>query len=238
MAEGHRQRLRDKFLKYGLDAFTDEEIIELLLALGTPRRDCKEPARAAFRRFGSLAKVLEADEKELKKIKGIGPNNLFALKFIHQVARRFLRERLKEREKISCASDVVDYLCHALSFKEREYFIALYLDAKNGIIDIEELFSGTADASPVYPREVLRQALLKNATGLIIVHNHPSGSLEPSKADQDITVSFLKACPLLGIRLLDHIIIAGPSSYFSFADSGLLSMLENQGQRNLSRENG
>ncbi len=228
MAEGHRQRLRDRFLKYGLDSFTDEEIVELLLALGTPRRDCKLPARQACKQFGSLARVLEAEPEELKKIKGIGPNNLFALKFIHQVARRFLRQQLKEKQKVSCARDVVDYLCHWLSFRDREYFAAIYLDVKNGVIDIEKLFSGTSDSSAVYPREVLRQALLRNASGLILVHNHPSGSTQPSRADEELTRSFIRACSLLGLRLLDHIIVAGPSNYFSFAESGLLERIKGE----------
>ncbi len=226
MAEGHRQRLRERFLKYGIDSFTDEEIIELLLALGTPRKDCKAPARAAYKEFGSLAKVLEADVDKLRGIKGIGPNNVFALKFIHEVARRFLRERLREKDKIECAKDVVDYLCHWLAFKDRESFVVIYLDTRNGVIDIEELFLGTVDASAVYPREVLRQALLKNATGLILIHNHPSGSLEPSEADKALTKRFLKACSLVDLRLLDHIIVAGPSSYFSFSETGLLDSLK------------
>ncbi len=226
MAEGHRQRLRDKFLKYGIDAFTDEEIIELLLTLGTPRKDCKIPAREACKQFGSLAEVLEADVKSLRRIKGIGPNNVFALKFIHEVARRFLRQRVKKKKSIKCARDVVDYLCHWLSLKEREYFVAIYLDTRNSVIDIEEVFSGTTNSSIVYPREVLRQALIRNATGLILVHNHPSGSLTPSDADKRLTDTFIKACPLVGLRLLDHIIIAEPASYFSFSESGLLNNLE------------
>ncbi len=223
MAEGHRQRLRDRFLKYGIDSFTDEEIIELLLALGTPRKDCKAPAREAYRQFGSLAEVLEADTESLKKIKGIGPNNIFALKFIHEVARRFLKQRIKNKKNIGCAKDVVDYLCHWLSFREREYFVAIYIDAQNGVIDIEELFSGTANTSAVYPREVLRQALIRNATGLILAHNHPSGSTKPSRADIELTNTFVKACSLVGIRLLDHIIIAGPSDYLSFSEAGLIA---------------
>ncbi len=226
MAEGHRQRLRDRFLKYGIDSFTDEEIIEMLLALGTPRKDCKEPARAAYKKFGSLARVLEADTKGLSAIKGIGPNNVFALKFIHEVARRFLKQRLEEKTRIGCAKDVVDYLCHWLSFKDREYFAAIFLDTANGVIAVDELFSGTADSSVVYPREVLRQALLKNATGLILVHNHPSGSITPSKADKGLTNTLLRACEMVGIRLLDHIIVAGPSSYFSFSESGLLATMK------------
>ncbi len=222
MAEGHRQRLRDKFLKYGLDAFTDEEIVELLLALGTPRKDCKLQARELYSKFGSLSKVLEADIGELKKIKGIGPKNVFAIKFIHQVARRFLKDQLSQSTSIKNAKDVVDYLCHWLSFKDRESFCVLYLNGQNCIIEIDELFKGTANIAPVYPREVMRQALLKNAISIIVAHNHPSGLKEPSKADIELTKMLQKAGKIIDIKVLDHIIISGPSSYFSFAENGLI----------------
>ncbi len=223
MAEGHRQRLRDKFLEYGIDAFTDEEIIELLLALGTPRKDCKLQARQLYKQFGSLAKVLEADIRELQKVKGVGPKNAFAIKFIHQVARRFLKDQLKHSKTIKSAKDVVDYLCHWLSFKDRESFCVIYLNAQNNIIEIDELFKGTTNIAPVYPREVMRQALLKNATSIIVAHNHPSGSNEPSKADIELTKQLKKAGMIIDVRMLDHIIISGPSSYFSFAENGLLA---------------
>ncbi len=222
MAEGHRQRLRDRFLKYGLDSFTDEEIVEVLLAMGTPRKDCKAPARELCRCLGSLAMVLEASPEELQKVKGVGPNNVFAVKFIHESARRFLRQRLEERPRIHSAADMTDYLSHALSFREREIFVAVFLDSKNAVIDLEELFSGTANAAAVYPREVMRKALLKNATALICAHNHPSGSLEPSRADRALTRQLVRAAELLGIRMLDHIIIGGPSRYFSFSENGLM----------------
>ncbi len=223
MAEGHRQRLRDRFLRYGIDSFTDEEIIEVLLSMGTPRKDCKLPARELCSRFGSLAMVLEAAPQELQQVKGVGPNNIFAVKFIHEAARRFLRQRLQSRPQIHSARDIADYLCHALSFRDREVFIAVFLDSKNGVIDLEELFSGTANATAVYPREVMRKALIKNATALICAHNHPSGSIEPSRADRIITWQIIKAAEVVGIRMLDHIIIGGPSKYFSFSENGLMN---------------
>lgn len=229
MAEGHRQRLRDRFLKYGLDSFTDEEIIELLLALGTPRKDCKKQARDAYKRFGSLAQVMDADLRTLQQIKGIGPNNAFAVKFVHEVARRFLKERLKDKKHVRSAKDVVDYLCHRFSFQGREIFSVIYLDSNNGVIDVEELFSGTVDSSAVYPREIMKIALLKNAVSLIFAHNHPSGSIIPSEADKGVTKKLLKAANLLGIRILDHIIIAGPSKYFSFSEAGLLDHIMSRG---------
>ena len=117
--EGHRQRLRDKFLKSGLDGFHDYEIIELLLTLGTPRTDCKQPAKDAMKKFGSLKAVLEADLKELKEIKGIGDNNVFGLKMTQDVARRYLADRIVDLDYIRSSEDVLDYLKHNLRDKYR-----------------------------------------------------------------------------------------------------------------------
>ncbi len=217
---GHRQRLRERFLEYGLSSFTDDEILELLLSLGTPRQDCKERARAARKHFGSLAAVLEAPDRELLKIRGIGPNNIFALKFIHEVARKFLRCRLEGKNYIKAASDMAEYLWHSLSFKDKEVFVVAFLDAAHGIIKIEELFKGTLTASVVYPREVIKKALDYQAAALIFAHNHPSGSIEPSRADHAVTKRLFLGARLLDIQVLDHIIIGGPGSYLSFAEEG------------------
>ncbi len=234
MAHGHRQRLRERFLRYGLDSFTDEEVVETLLALGTPRKDCKVQARELCKRFGGLALILEASSEKLQEVKGIGPKNIFALKFIHEVARRFLRQQLQERRQIRSAADITDYLCHALSFRDREVFVTVFLDSQNGIIDLEELFVGTAHVTAVYPREVMRKALLKNATALIFAHNHPSGSLNPSAADMNMTRQLVHAGDVVGVKVLDHILIGGPSSYYSFAEHGILEADRRQGDVRIS----
>ena len=126
--KGHRQRLRDKFLKSGLDGFHDYEIIELLLTLGTPRSDCKQPAKDVLKKFGSLKAVLEADPKDLKIIKGIGDKNVFGLKLSQDVARRYLSDRIIDKDYAQSSNDIIEYLQHNLRDKNKELFMVIYLN--------------------------------------------------------------------------------------------------------------
>ena len=225
---GHRQRMRERFMEYGLDAFTDDEILEMLFSFGTPRQDCKERARSTRTHFGSLAAALEATPEELRKIKGVGPNNIFALKFIHEVARKFLKTRLTGRHYIKAASDLVDYLHHAYSFHDREVFVVTFLDARHGIIAVEPLFEGTLTASVIYPREVMKKAIELGAAAMVLAHNHPSGLTDPSEADRSVTKKIFLAGRTLDITVLDHIIIGGPGNFFSFAESGLMHQIDRE----------
>lgn len=218
---GHRDRLREKFLKAGLAGFLDYEIVEMLLAVGTPRRNCKATAREALKEFRTFRGVLEASPQELQKIPGIGPRNLFGLKLIHEVARRYLKDRMMNRPVCHSSEEVFDYLYHALRDLKREQFKVIFLDAKNQIIEEKTLFEGTVDSSAVYPREVIKDALRYEASALIFAHNHPSGDPEPSLCDKEITRDLVFAARVIQIKVLDHIII-GNNRYFSFADQGLI----------------
>lgn len=220
-AYGHRWKLREKFLKGGLNGFLDYEVIEMLLTLGTPRRDCKSQAKEAIKRFKTLRMVLEAEEEELQEIKGIGPHNIFGIKLVHEVSRRFLKERMMSRPVCHSPQEVFDYLYHTLRDIKREKFKVLFLDAKNQIIEEKTFFEGTIDSSAVYPREIIKSALRQDASSLIFVHNHPSGDPQPSSTDKEITRELVFAANLMQIRVLDHIII-GNNCYFSFADKGLI----------------
>jgi DNA repair protein RadC len=222
---GHRQRLREKFLRGGLDGFLDYEVVELLLALGTPRLDCKRQAKDALREFKTLGGVLEASSLDLQKIEGIGPHNIFGLKFVHEVSRRFLRERMMKRTYCQSSREVFDYLFHALRELKKEKFKVLFLDAKNQILEEKTLFEGTVDSSAVYPREIIKDALRYEAAALIFVHNHPSGDPEPSPCDKEITRDLVFAAKVMQLKVLDHIII-GNNCYFSFADHGLIEEYE------------
>ena len=223
---GHRQRLRDKFLDHGITAFTDAEIIELLLTFGTPRSDCKEVARTALAELGSLPAVLDAPARRLSKIKGVGAKNVFALHFIQGVARRYLQQRLAGKKYITSSADVADYLVHLLRSLKREAFVVVYLDASHGIIDTEVLSEGTVTVNTVYPREVVSAALKRNAAAIVIAHNHPSGSLKPSPQDEQLTRTLHIICSFMHIRLLDHLIIGDGEQPFSFADHGIMARLK------------
>ncbi len=218
---GHRQRLRERFLNSGLQGFHDYEVIELLLTLGTPRKDCKQAAKDALKKFGSLNAVLEANPKELQEIEGIGPNNIFGLKLSQTVARRYLANRVIGKDIITSSEEVLDYLKHNLRDKNQEVFSVIYLNGRNEIIEMEELFKGSLTSSAVYPREVIKKVLKQNAAALIFVHNHPSGNLEPSNEDIKLTQKLKDAAATIDVKVHDHLIIAG-NDYYSFADNNLL----------------
>lgn len=225
---GHRQRLRDKFLELGIDSLSDGEIIELLLTFGTPRSDCKEPARKALKEFGSLPAVLDAHPGTLREIKGIGPKNVFALQFIQGVARRYLKQRIQGKKYMSSSRDVADYLIHAMRGLKHEVFMAVYLDASHAVIDSDILSEGTVTVNTVYPREVVKAALAHNASALVIAHNHPSGSLQPSSQDEQLTRTLSLVCSFMHINLLDHLIIGDGDTAYSFADHGLMATVRDE----------
>lgn len=217
---GHRGRLRDKFQEVGLDGFSDVEVLELLLSFGTPRSDCKEASRQALSKFGSLSAVLEAPSRALLDINGIGIKNSFAIHFVQAVSRRYLRERLCGRRYLHSSKEVKEYLLHSMRGLKKEILTAIFLDSSHAIIETEVVAEGTVNVNTIYPRELIKRALELNATALIIAHNHPSGSLQPSPQDLHLTKSLYLLCSMMQITLLDHIIIGDDS--FSFADNGLM----------------
>jgi DNA repair protein RadC len=227
---GHRQRLREKFLDSGLAGFHDYEVIELLLTLAMPRKDCKEAAKAALKRFKTLQGVFEASSRELCEIKGIGEKNQFGISLIKATADRYLNARIVRKDPINNSKDLYDYLTASMRDKSRECFKAVYLDAKNRILATETLFQGTLTASSVYPREVVRAALDHRAAALIFAHNHPSGDPEPSEEDLAITRKLIFACQMMGIAVHEHVII-GHNRYFSFADQGYMKRLNREYER-------
>lgn len=225
--EGHRQRLRERFLTAGLDGFQDYEVIELLLTLGTPRKDCKDSAKEVLTRFKTLQGVLEASPKELCEVAGIGPRNLFGIKLIKAVADRYLEKKLISKDPINNSKELFDYLYHSIRDKNREFFKAIFLDSKNRVIATETLSEGTLTASSVYPREVVHAALNHHAAAVIFAHNHPSGDSKPSQDDIAITRQLAFAGRVMGIMVHEHIII-GNNQYFSFADQGYIAQMNRE----------
>jgi len=219
--EGHRERLREKFNQSRLSAFLDYEIVELLLTLGTARKDCKLQAKQAIERFKTLRGVLEAPPEELQKIKGISPYNTFVIKFVQELAREFLKEQILNKPYCKSSQEVFDYLYLSMRDLQKETFKVMFLNAQNQVIEVENLFEGTLTASAVYPREIIEKAIRHNAAALIFAHNHPSGNPKPSDNDKQITQDLVFAANIMQIKVLDHIVI-GDNKYFSFADEGLI----------------
>lgn len=224
-SEGHRKRLREKFIESGLSGFHDYEIIELLLTLGSPRKDCKQPAKEVVKRFKTLRGVLEAKPEELQEIAGIGPNNAFGIKLVQEVAREFLKEKLIDKPVYTSSKEIFEYLYHSMRGLRKEIFKVIYLNSQNRVIDTEDIFHGTVNSSSVHVREVMESALRNTAVSLIFAHNHPSGNPEPSRSDYDITRDLVQAGVIMQIKVLDHIII-GNNTYFSFAGEGFIEQCE------------
>jgi DNA repair protein RadC len=223
--QGHRKRLREKFITSGLAGFHDYEIVELLLTLGSPRKDCKQPAKEALKKFKTLRGVMEASLEELQEIKGIGPQNAFGIKLVQEVAREFLRERIIDKPIYTSSRQVFEYLFHSMRDLKKEVFKVIFLNNQNQIIDTADLFEGTVNSGVISPREVMESAIKQYAAHLLFVHNHPSGNPEPSRSDKELTRDLIYAASIMQLKVLDHIII-GDNRHFSFADEGLIQEYE------------
>jgi DNA repair protein RadC len=218
---GHRDRLRQRLLAAGSDALADYELLEFLLFSAQPRGDMKPVAKALLRRFGSLAGVFGADVAALGGVAGMGPASVAALIAVRAAARAMLRAEIKHRSVISSWQQLIDYCTLRIGFAEAEEFHLLFLDAKNAVIADEQQQQGTVNHTPVYPREVVKRALELGALAIIMVHNHPSGDVTPSKADIDMTRAVREAAKAVGINLHDHLVI-GRGKHASFRTLGLL----------------
>ncbi len=228
--QGHRQRLREKFIEGGLNRFSDEEVVEFLLTLGTPRKDVKLPARKALKQFGSLSKTLSAPIDKITQIEGIGPMNALYLNIAHQIARRYLKDKACRKEFFSSSKAVFDYLFYSMRDLKREVFKVLFLNRKNELILDKDVFLGSLTGSAVYPREIMTLALENNAAAIVFVHNHPSGDPTPSAEDYKVTRDLVWASRLLMIQVLDHVII-GHGTYYSFADEGFIKKYSQEFER-------
>jgi len=203
----HRKRLRERFLKGGESAMPDYEILELILFRAIPRRDVKPLARALLDHFGGFNAVLSASADQLSALPGVGDAVICELKVIEAAAHRLARARVLQRHVISSWNALLDYCRATMAHRPVEQFRIFYLDRKNVLIADEEQARGTVDHVPVYPREVVKRALLLNASALILVHNHPSGDATPSPEDKAVTRRLEQCGELVGITILDHIVL-------------------------------
>ena len=218
---GHRARLRERLLTGGPDALADYELLEFLLFAGMRQGDTKPIAKALIARFGSFAAVLDADPAALRNVKGVGEAGAAALKSVGLAARRMARGKVKDRPVLASWQALLDYLAIDMGNLNHERVRVLYLNTQNRLILDDTAAEGTVDEAAIHPREVIRRGLDIGATAIILVHNHPSGSPEPSRADIAITNRIAEAGRHLGIVVHDHVIIGG-DSHVSLRAKGLI----------------
>jgi DNA repair protein RadC len=218
---GHRQRLRKRFLQSGLDGFLDYEIIELLLTIGTPFKDCKKQAKELIKKFGSVKAILDARDEDLQQIKGIGPNNIFGIKFFRAVSTKYFEEKIIKKVELDTIEKIVKFLKLKIGNLSKEKFILIALNSRLQLIKVIEITSGLINSSLIHPREVFKEAIDCLATNIIIAHNHPSGDPNPSNEDIIITKRIFDSSVILQIELLDHIIVTN-NSYFSFKEHHII----------------
>lgn len=216
-----QDRPRERMLAQGPRVLTDAELLAVFLRTGTRGRSAVDLARDLMTLSGSLRALLSMDQKVLLATPGMGPAKLAPLMAAMELARRLLQETSKERSALSSPSAVRDYLRLAIGSRDREVFLAIWLDAQHRALKSEELFVGTLTQTSVYPREVVKAALQANAAAVILAHNHPSGVAEPSHADEMLTRTLKSALALVDVHVLDHFVVTGAGS-LSFAERGIL----------------
>jgi DNA repair protein RadC len=216
------ERPRERLLRHGASHLADAELLAIFLRTGVRGTNALELARALLARFdGSLRQLVNAHFEELGALSGVGPAKAAQLMAVVELVRRGLTEELAQGVSLSSPQAVRDYLRLALEASPHEVFMVLCLDAQNRLIGTEELFRGTLTQTSVYPREVVKLALARNAAAVIFAHNHPSGIAEPSRADELLTNALKQALGLVDIKVLDHFVI-GRGAIVSFAERGLL----------------
>lgn len=220
---GHRQRLRERYLIGGYQGFHDYEIIEMILMLCFAQKDVKPLAKELIGRYRTVDGVLKADLNELKNIKGIGEKTAVTIKFIGDVVKYSFKNNYVKEDVTTFDGkrDLISYLRNDIGFINNEEFKVIFLNSANQLIRSETLFKGTIDRSAIYPRTIVEKAIYYNARSLIFAHNHPSGNLKPSRKDIEITKELETLLKVVDVKLLDHIIVT-KESYLSFLEEGLI----------------
>jgi DNA repair protein RadC len=214
------RRPRERLLAEGPEALLDAELLAVLLRTGVEGKDAIELGRELLVRFGGINGLLSAG-RELLGVKGLGEAKAAQFAAAMELARRAMREELTPRAGLTSPGAVRDYLRVALGHRQHEVFVCIWLDAQHQVVGVEEAFRGTLTQTSVYPREIVKKALARNAAAVIFAHNHPSGVAQPSQADELLTRSLREALDLVEVKVLDHFIVAGNQA-ISFAERGLL----------------
>jgi len=219
--EGHRKRLKERFLREGLDNFEQHQILELVLFFSIPRKDTNEIAHNLLLKYGSLSGVFEAEFKDLIDTPQIGENTAFLLTLIPDLARRYFNDKWRDKKELNSSTKAGEYAATLFTGRQYEAFFVISLDAQNKVNYAELVHEGTINEAPVYPRMIVESALRHKANSVILAHNHPGGSLSPSRADIEATERIRAALEGISIKVVDHIIVCG-NNFTSFAEKGLI----------------
>jgi len=214
---------REKLRIFGAAALSDAELLAIFLRVGVKGKSAVALAQDLLHHFGSLPRLLGCSRKELTQIHGMGLSKWSQIQAAYELVKRSLEEGLAQDSIFSSPSHVREFLQAKIGRLPHEVFLCLYLDSRLHLIECQELFRGSITHTAVYPREILKEALSRNASALIVAHNHPSGNPLPSNSDQELTRTLQSALQLVDIALLDHCIVSG-SGFFSFSDSGLMNI--------------
>lgn len=215
------QRPRERLISEGAQALSDAELLALFLRTGVKGKNAIELARDTVHHFGSLRGLFGASLKDFSAVHGLGAAKFAQLQAVMELARRAIEEQLQAGHALNSPHAVKQYLLIMLGNQAHESFVVLFLDVKNRLIDSKEMFRGTLTHTSVYPREVVKEVLARNAASVMLAHNHPSGTPEPSESDLLLTRALMQALALIDVRILDHFVVAGRQVH-SFAEHGQL----------------
>jgi len=219
--EGHRQRVKSRYLSEGLDAFEDHQILEMLLFFSIPMKDTNELAHKMIIEFGSLAGLFEADPKDICKRCGVSENTAILVSLIPSLARRYFKDKWGDKPVLDSSTKAGEYAVSLFAGRTYENFFVICLNSQNRVNYAALVHEGTINEAPVYPRLIVETALRHQANSIILAHNHPGGSMQPSGADINVTKKIVTALEAISISVVDHIIVAG-EKYYSFAEKGVI----------------
>lgn len=219
--DGRRDRMRKRFLKERADGFADHELLEMLLYGVIPRGDTNEIAHQLLDEFGSFSNLIEADPHEITKTAGIGEKSAIFLSLLHELVRRYEREKLEQKSALTSIGSAVEHCASLLAYCVTERFYVICLDSRRNVIHTSKISEGTVGEALINPRAVVEVAMRYNATSILLCHNHPRGSVRPSYSDITLTTNLRKWLEPFGIEIMDHIII-GEKQYYSFFENDML----------------
>jgi len=219
--QGHRQRVKKRYLNEGLDAFEDHQVLEMLLFYCIPMKDTNELSHKMIREFGSLAGLFEADPRDICRRCGVSENTAILISAIPSLARRYFKSKWGKKPVLNSSTIAGEYAISLFAGRTYEAFFVICLDSQNGVNNAVLVHEGTINEAPVYPRIIVETALRHQANSIILAHNHPGGSLQPSREDMEITRRISTALNAISIKVVDHIIVGG-DKYMSFAERGLI----------------